>query len=169
MCVREQTRLFYLIVVMEENAARIRKRRGAYRGNVTKIVNDIEELLVSEEVSVVAANNELLALKNNLVDRIEKVKELDDQLDDILIDGGDDIYQTFMDDTLEYHSQFYHLFVRIDERLSSDVSLKTSRRNSFGSQDLTTHELCNSTEHLDHLLHYFLPWLISRHPGAKAL
>ena len=75
---------------MEENTARIRKRRGAYRGNVTKIVNDIEELLVSEDVPVVAVNNELLALKNNLVDRIEKVKELDDQLEDILTDRGDD-------------------------------------------------------------------------------
>ena len=107
-----------------DNAAIARKRRGAYRGSVTKVVNDVEELLVSDEG---VDNEELLALKNNLVDRIQRVKEVDDQLEEILIDGDDDLFQEFMDDVLEYHSQFYHLFVRIDKRLSSNRSPRRSR------------------------------------------
>ena len=53
--------------------------------------------------------NKLVALKNNFVDKLERVKEMDMKLEHLLIEDGDN-FVLELNNTLLYHKPFYELF-----------------------------------------------------------
>ena len=60
----------------------------------------------------------LIALKSNIVDKLEKIKEVDEKLQSILMEEEGNAYEKEATEILDYHDQFYELFVTIDSKLN---------------------------------------------------
>ena len=103
---------------MADEKTKCRRKRGIFRGSCTKIVHEMRELLDDQEINDLGRNR-LSALKNNLVDKLERIKEIDGKLEEILVADEGDEYEKEMNDIIEFHDQFYDLFVQIDVLFSA--------------------------------------------------
>ena len=61
--------------------------------------------------------NKLMVLRNNITEKLDNVKSLDEKLEALLIEDSGNAYEVEANEILEYHEQFYELFVHIDNKL----------------------------------------------------
>ena len=123
----------------EQEINKARRIRGVFRGGVTRIMNQIYEIIGNDEIDN-DGPNKLVALKNNIVDKLERVKETDMKLEHLLIEGGDN-FEPELNEAMLYHEPFYELFVAIEQKLTiKDGTISHSPVSRAGSTNYSTDE-----------------------------
>ena len=100
---------------MSDEVTKVKRIRGVYRGGITRTMSQAETILqdeINEE-----GRNKLIALRNSMVDKLAKVKEMDGKLETLLIEMEGDAFETEVSETLDYHDPIYELFVAIENKL----------------------------------------------------
>ena len=90
-------------------AEKLKKRRTAYKGHVTRVEREIRDLIGSDNYEIV----KLKGLQNSYVDNIEKIKVLDNKIIDLL---DDDAYDNELTATLTYHEGSFELLALLDSK-----------------------------------------------------
>ena len=82
---------------MSDEVTKVKRIRGVYRGGITRTMSQAETILqdeISEE-----GWNKLIALRNSIVDKLAKVKEMDGKLETLLIEMEGDAFETEVSET----------------------------------------------------------------------
>ena len=126
---------------MGDEINKSKRIRGVYRGSVTKAVNQVGDIIREEEIQN-ENRNKLVALKNNIIDKLGKIKEMDKKIENLLIEEEGEAFELELNDVLQYHEPFYELFVEIEEKLSiKDETVSRSgifsatRRNEYAPEN----------------------------------
>ena len=96
----------------EQEINKARRIKGVFRGGVTRIMNQIYEIIGNDEIDN-DGQNKLVALKNNIVDKLERVKETDMKLEHLLIEGGDN-FELELNEAVLYHEPFCEYLLQLN-------------------------------------------------------
>ena len=109
---------------MSDDRAKCFRTRAIYRKNCIKIANDIRDLMREHVTRDEDRRLRILSLKNSITDKLIKIKEVDETILNVLVSEENDEYEKEMIHTLDFHEQFYHLFVEI-EMLTGSIGKST--------------------------------------------
>ena len=86
----------------------IKRMRAVLKGSATKTTGKMQTILRKWERR--RRKDQVDSVKNNVVDKLEKIKEIDDKIQNSLIEEGD-AYEKEANEILDYHEQFYELVI----------------------------------------------------------
>ena len=116
-----------------ENLSKLRGIRKSYLRNITNVENEVLQLIPNIEPKK-NQTSKLLAKKNILLKKIEKVKTIDENIIDLL---HEEVMEMELDEYLARNENFHELFVKIDlylETLEND--LRVISLNSVSSKSV---------------------------------
>ena len=94
---------------MADDKVKCIRRREIYRDTCSKIANEIKDLMNERE----NLNEERLhTLRHSINEKREKIKEMDERI--LNLEQDNDEYKEEIHQILDYHEQFYELFVEIE-------------------------------------------------------
>ena len=111
---------------------KFKRMRAVYKGSVTKTTGKIQVILQKDIED--EERTKLIALKNNIVDKPEKIKNIDEKLQSILIEEESDAYEKEATGILDNHEQFYELFVTIDSKITIKEEIYSNTTRSVSSE-----------------------------------
>ena len=97
---------------MADDKVKCISRREIYQDTCTKIANEIKDLMSERETLDEERLHRILSLKHSITDKLEKIKEIDERI--LNLEQDNDEYKEEIHQILDYHEQFYELFVEIE-------------------------------------------------------
>ena len=98
---------------------KLKNKRTAYKGHITRVEKELTELLAKDRIELI----DLQGLKNSYVEKIERVKELDTKISDLI---SDDLFDREMEEQLTYYEGSFRLLASIDSKLAAIASSASS-------------------------------------------
>ena len=87
---------------------KLKKARGVYRRQATKTENEAQIILENYEIENI---DKLTALRNSYLDKLNKIKSLDDQILELL---EEEDYEQELDTNIEYHDRTYEIIAKME-------------------------------------------------------
>ena len=98
---------------MADDKEKCVRRRAVYRESSSAVANEIRDLMSEHENLDEDRQHRMLSLKNSVNNKLQKIKEFDENIENILISQKDDEYEIEMKNILNFREQYFDLFAKI--------------------------------------------------------